>query len=84
MKKFKTLLLVAALPVIMGSCVIGSKHYTTGNPIGTKEGFVKSKNFANFDVGIGAAAKEGKITKIGSVDIKIYSNGKISTRVTGE
>jgi hypothetical protein len=84
MKKFKTLLLVAAMPVIMSSCIIASYHQTTGNPIGTKEGYKKSSNFKSFDVGIGAAAKEGKITKIGSVDIKIYSTGKISTKVTGE
>lgn len=75
---------MAALPLLMSSCVIMSSHHTTGNPIGTKVGFVKSKLTKSFDVGIAAAAKEGKITKIGSVDIKFYSTGKISVKVTGE
>lgn len=84
MKKVKTLALIAALPLFLGSCVVSSFHETTGNPIGTKTGYVKSKLAGNFDIGIGTAAKEGKITKIGSVDVKYYSNGKISVLVTGE
>lgn len=80
----KTSLLFIALAACMTSCVIGSRHFTTGNPIGTKEGYVKSKNFMSSDAGFAAAAKKGGITKIGSVDINYYSNGKMSVRVTGE
>ena len=58
---------------MLGSCVVMSQHTTTGNPIGTKVGFVKSKLIGNFDAGIAAAAKQGGITKIGSVDIKDHS-----------
>lgn len=74
---------MAALPLLMGSCVIQSYHLTTGAPIGTKEGFVKSTRHS-FDAGFSAVAKEAKITKIGSVDYKLYSNGKFSVKVTGE
>lgn len=84
MKKIKFIAMVAALPLLVSSCVIASTHRTTGNPIGTKEGFVKSKNLGSSDFGIGAAAKQGGITKIGSVDIKLLSNGKITVKVTGE
>lgn len=84
MKKTKTLACIATLPFLLGSCVVMSNHHTTGNPIGTKQGFVKSKLVGNFDAGIAAAAKKGGITKIGSVDFKYYSNGKISVTVTGE
>jgi len=83
MKK-KAYSLLLAVPLFATSCVIGSYHHTTGNPIGTKEGYVKSKNFQDSDAGLAAAAKKGGITKIGSVDIYTYSNGKIAVRVTGE
>lgn len=83
-KKLTTGALLLAMPFLLGSCVIWSQHYTTGNPIGTKTGFVKSKLVGNFDAGIGAAAKQGGITKIGSVDIKYYSTGNLSVKVTGE
>lgn len=72
------------MPLFMGSCVVYSNHVTTGNPIGTKQGYVKSKLAGNFDGGLAAAAKQGKITKIGSVDYKLYSTGKFSVTVTGE
>ncbi len=80
----KTIPLLALLGFALTSCITNSRHYTTGNPIGTKVGYVKSKIVGNFDVGLAAAAKQGKITKIGSVDVKKYSNGKISVLVTGE
>jgi len=84
MKKIKQLTLLAALSVMMSSCVIYSTHHITGNPIGTKEGFVKSKNIGNSDAGLAAAAKKGGITKIGSVDVFFYSTGKLGVKVTGE
>jgi len=83
MKRLKFLPLIAAMPLFMGSCVVASYHHTTGNPIGTKQGFVKSKR-GSFDAGYAAAAKDGKITKIGSVDYKLYYSGKFSVTVTGE
>jgi len=83
MKKLKMLPLLAAMPLFMGSCVLYSDHVTTGNPIGTKQGYVKSKK-GSFDAGFAAAAKDGKITKIGSYDYKVYSNGMFSLTVTGE
>ncbi len=74
-----------ALPLLLGSCVIYSRHYTTGNPVGTKEGFIKSRVIVlDQDMGIGAAAKRGNITKIATVDIKVYASGLFSIRVTGE
>jgi hypothetical protein len=82
--KNKANILLLALPVLITSCITGSYHHTTGNPIGTKEGYVKSKNLMSSDAGLAAAAKKGGITKIGSVDIYTYSNGKIAVRVTGE
>lgn len=84
MEKLTKSILFLALPVMLGSCVVMSQHTTTGNPIGTKVGFVKSKLIGNFDAGIAAAAKQGGITKIGSVDIKYYATGKLSVTVTGE
>ena len=84
MKKMKFIALIGVLPLLMSSCIIMSQHHTTGNPIGTKEGYVKSKLIGNFDAGIGAAAKKGGITKIGSVDIKMTSFGKLIVKVTGE
>jgi len=83
MKKLKMFPLIAAMPLFMGSCIIYSDHVTTGNPIGTKQGFVKSAK-GSFDAGFAAAAKDGKITKIGSYDYKVYSNGMFSLTVTGE
>lgn len=80
----KTIPMLAFVGFALTSCVIQSTHITTGNPIGTKIGYVKSKIVGNFDVGLAAAAKQGKITKIGSVDVKYYSNGKLSVLVTGE
>lgn len=80
----KKLSLAVVVMMALTSCVINSRHITTGNPIGTKVGYVKSNNLGSSDAGIGAAAKQGKISKIGSVDIKYYSNGKISVTVTGE
>ena len=79
----KLILGVGALALFLNSCVIMSTHATTGNPIGTKTGVVKS-SLGNSDAGIAAAAKEGKITKIGSVDVKVLSNGKMIVMVTGE
>lgn len=84
MKKLRLIPIIAALPLFMASCVIMEHHVTTGNPIGTKEGIVKSKLVGNFDGGIGAAAKQGGITKIGSVDIYLLSTGKFIVKVTGE
>ncbi|MDX2174710.1 MAG: hypothetical protein SFY56_16520 [Bacteroidota bacterium] len=84
MKKLKLAPLFLAVPVIMSSCVVMSTHRTTGNPVGTKEGFVKSKNIGNSDAGIAAAAKKGGITKIATVDVFYYSNGKLGVKVTGE
>jgi hypothetical protein len=83
MKKLKMLPFIAAMPLFMGSCVIYSEHVTTGNPIGTKTGYVRSHK-GSFDAGFSAAAKDGKITKIGSYDYKMYSNGMFSLTVTGE
>lgn len=84
MKMVLKVAVFAFMPFLMGSCIVYSKHETTGNPVGTKVGYVKSKLVGNFDVGIAAAAKQGKITKIGTVDIKIYTTGKIAVTVTGE
>lgn len=83
MKKTKFLLAIASMPLLMNSCIVYSNHTITGNPIGTKQGYVKSK-MGSFDAGLAAAAKKGKITKIGSVDIKVYALGKFSVNVTGE
>ncbi len=83
MKKMKLIFGLGALALFLNSCVIMSTHTTTGNPIGTKTGVVKSK-MGDSDAGIAAAAKEGKITKIGSVDVKILSSGKMIVMVTGE
>jgi len=77
--------LIAAIPLFLSSCVIASRHYTTGNPVGNKEGFVKTKIISlEQDLGIGAAAKQGNITKIATVDIKVFMSGRMSVRVTGE
>lgn len=84
MKKMKFILALGGLPLLLNSCVVMSSHVTTGNPIGTKTGIVKSKLVGNSDAGIAAAAKQGKITKIGSVDIKFLSSGKLVVMVTGE
>lgn len=84
MKKKKFLLFIAAMPLFMNSCIVQSMHTTTGNPIGTKQGYVISKMFGDFDAGLAAAAKQGKISKIGSVDIKRYAMGRLSVNVTGE
>ncbi len=84
MKQLKKMTLLLALPVMMGSCVVMSSHHTTGNPIGTKEGYVKGNLIGNSDAGIATAAKLGGITKIGSVDVYLFSTGKIAVRVTGE
>ena len=80
----KPIMLVLALPFILGSCVIARTHVTTGNPVGTKVGYVKASIKKDFNVGIAEAARQGKITKIGSVDTKWYMSGKVSVRVTGE
>jgi hypothetical protein len=84
MKKFKIPILIGFLPVLLSSCVVWSSHTITGNPVGTKVGYVKSSLTTDFDAGIGAAAKSGKISKISTVDVKLYMSGKMSVRVTGE
>ncbi|MES2138841.1 MAG: hypothetical protein V4511_03985 [Bacteroidota bacterium] len=84
MKKIKFILVLGVMPLLLNSCVVMSSHVTTGNPIGTKTGVVKSKLVGDSDSGIAAAAKEGKITKIGSVDIKFLTSGKLVVIVTGE
>lgn len=89
MKKFRFIpLVVGALTLAsLTSCVMSSAHYTTGNPVGTKVGFitVKPQGVKKVaDAGISAAAKAGGITKIGTVDIKTYSSGTIKVKVTGE
>ena len=74
-----------AIPLFLSSCVIATSHQVTGNPVGTKEGYVKtSPALKNNDIGIAAAAKKGGITKIATVDVKYYSSGKIAVTVTGE
>jgi hypothetical protein len=84
MIKLKTTILVTALAAVMSSCLVATRHYTTGNPIGTKEGYVKGSIAGNSDAGIATAAKLGQITKIGSVDIYYYASGKVAIRVSGE
>jgi hypothetical protein len=71
MNKTKFIMAILSMPLLMNSCIVASSHYTTGNPIGTKKGYVKSSLVGDFDAGLAAAAKKGKITKIGSVDIKV-------------
>jgi len=83
MKK-RTLLVMAALPLLLSSCVIYSEHYATGNPVGTKIGTHKSKLRKDFNHGIAYAAKTGGISKIATVDMKQYMSGKIKVTVTGE
>jgi hypothetical protein len=73
-KKTGILMLVGAFTLLsLSSCVISSSHYTTGNPVGNKEGYitVKPKGVKRVaDAGISAAANAGGITKIGTGDIK--------------
>ena len=83
MKNLRTIVLLAGIPLMMSSCVLWSRHITTGNPVGNKQGISKTKLTGNFDAGIGAAAKNGGITKIGLVDIKFYMSGKIKVVVSG-
>jgi hypothetical protein len=84
MKK-RTLVIMAALPFLLGSCVLYSEHYATGNPIGTKIGTMKKARLKkDFATGVAYAAKNGGISKIGSVDLKYYASGKIAVTVTGE
>lgn len=78
------MLLMALAPLLLGSCVVSRTHVTTGNPVGTKVGYVKFKVKKDFNYGVADAARQGKITKIGSVDTKWYITGKVSVRVTGE
>jgi len=74
-----------ALPLFLSSCVVAMSHQVTGNPLGTKEGYIKSSPVAkDNDIGIAAAAKKGGITKIATVDVKYYASGKIAVKVTGE
>jgi hypothetical protein len=74
-----------AVPLFLSSCVVAMSHQVTGNPVGTKEGYVKSSPVAkDNDIGIAAAAKKGGITKIATVDIKYFASGKIAVTVTGE
>lgn len=77
--------IAVSIPLLLSSCVVVSSHQVTGNPVGSKEGYVKTGWFkVNNDVGIGEAAKKGGITKIATVDVKYYASGRISVRVTGE
>ncbi len=80
----KKILIIAAMPLFLGSCVIAMTHQTTGNPIGNKVGEITFRVRHDFDKGVSEAARAGNITKIGSVDTKYYSNGKIKVTVTGE
>lgn len=86
MKKIaKTLAIMAAVPLLMSSCVMAISHQVTGNPVGSKVGTVKTKTLKVVqDAGIGAAAKKGGITKIATVDIVYYTTGSIKVTVTGE
>lgn len=77
-------IMLLALPVCLSSCLVMTRHQTTGNPIGTKEGYVKGRLVGNNDIGIATAAKKGGISKIGSVDIYYYATGRVAIRVTGE
>ena len=84
MKKLRTIVLLAGIPLMMSSCVLWCRHITTGNPVGSKQGISKTKLSGNFDAGIGGAAKAGGITKIGLVDIKFYTSGRIKVVVSGD
>lgn len=77
-------LLILVIPMLFTSCVVMTTHRTTGNPIGTKEGYIKGRLLGSTDVGISTAAKLGGITKIGSVDVYYYMSGKMAIKVTGE
>ncbi len=84
MKK-RTLMILAAVPLLLSSCVMTREHYATGNPIGTKVGTMKKSRLKkDFQAGVAYAAKNGGISKIGSVDLKYYMSGKIAITVTGE
>lgn len=72
MKKAKMLSLASAFAMLMTSCVVISTHETTGNPIGTKVGYIKGRTFGKLNTAVAEAAKKGGITKIGSVDINYY------------
>ena len=73
--------LLLALPVMMGFRVMSS-HHTTGNPIGTRRLF-KGNLIGNLMPASLPPQKLNK-TKIGSVDVYLFSTGKIAVRVTGE
>ena len=84
MKK-RTMMIMAAVSLLLSSCVVSQQHYATGNPIGTKIGTMKKTRLKkDFQAGIAYAAKNGGISKIGSVDLKYYMSGKIAITVTGE
>lgn len=85
MKKIlKSAAIALAIPFMMESCVLAISHQVTGNPVGSKEGTVKTKPFAKVsDVGVAAAAKKGGITKIATVDVKyVYYVFYMGTKVT--
>ena len=75
---------LAVVPLLLSSCVVYSEHYVTGNPVGTKVGYVKAKVKRDFAGGVAQAARNGQITEIGSVDVKCYAMGKVRVTVTGE
>ncbi len=83
MKESKVFLTVVACFALLSSCVVSSQHIVTGNPVGSKVGYIKTKAKKNFD-GVAGTAKKGGIKKIATVDIKYYAAGKISIKVTGE
>lgn len=89
MKKLKKLAVLMVLPALVSSCIVSSTHYTTGNPIGNKVGYMKGKNTkGDPTIAIANAAKLGGITTIGSVDIYYYYffpiTGKMAIKVSGE
>lgn len=84
MKRIKNLMLLSAVPLLLGSCVISYSHQVTGNPIGKKVSTVSGNFFSKNGPSVDLAAQKGGISRIGSIDIKQYLGGKIEITVTGE
>lgn len=90
MRNFGKIMLLA-LPACLSSCLVMTEHRTTGNPIGSKEGYHKGR-LGDTEIGISVAAKKGGISKVGSVDVYHYGFRyygmpfvlKTAVRVTGE
>jgi hypothetical protein len=75
MKKFKSILGIGALLLMMSSCSLTLPVNATSNPVGEKVGTAKAKGylgvlFFDADASIKTAAENGGISKISTVDIK--------------